>query len=388
MEQETITQTAEQYIAELFETKLTSDHQFHDLNHTLAVRDACMKIAERFELTEKELEVLELAALFHDVGYTQTYIGHEEVSVEIASKFLQENGFAPDVVEQVTKCIMVTRMDRSPENELEKIISDGDLSNLGSPDFFDLLGKLRYEWEVFKGEKYSDKEWYKLNNTFLKEHNFFTEAAEEIYGPKKKENRKKVKKMVKKDKQAKAGAAEKSLTISNSKSAQMMFKTALRNHLDLSNLADNKANMMLSVNAGIITIAIPLGSTYVSNFQFLLMPMIVLLITCLSSMVYATLATRPIKMNGYTDEDNIRSGKSNLFFFGNFYRMTFGEYQNGLQQVVSDEENLEGSIMRDLYFLGRSLGRKYNQLRMCYNLFMIGIIVSVLAFVVSYATMN
>ena len=35
-----------------------------------------------------------------------------------------------------------------------------------------------------------------------------------------------------------------------------MFKTALRNHLDLSNLADNKANIMLSVNALIITIAI------------------------------------------------------------------------------------------------------------------------------------
>ena len=77
---------------------------------------------------------------------------------------------------------------------------------------------------------------------------------------------------IKKEKKGKKNTLDKSLTISNSKSAQMMFKTALRNHIDLSNLADNKANMMLSVNAGIITIAIPLGSTYVDTYQFLLVP--------------------------------------------------------------------------------------------------------------------
>ena len=95
-------------------------------------------------------------------------------------------------------------------------------------------------------------------------------------------------------------------------------------------------------------------------------------------MIYATLATRPIKMNGYTNMEKIKSGKSNLFFFGNFYKMSFSEYQNGLQHVVAEEDNLENSIMRDLYFLGRSLGRKYNQLRMCYNFFMIGIIATVI----------
>ncbi len=172
--------------------------------------------------------------------------------------------------------------------------------------------------------------------------------------------------------------------IQNSRSAQMMFKTALRNHLDLSTLADNKANIMLSVNALIITVVMPVTITYVGGNYYYLIPLACLLLTCLSSMTYATLATRPIKMTGYTPLDKIKQGQSNLFFFGNFYRMDLTEYEEGMNQVLADNDKLDGSILRDLYFLGRSLGTKYNQLRKCYNLFMLGIFGTVLVFAVCY----
>ena len=97
-----------------------------------------------------------------------------------------------------------------------------------------------------------------------------------------------------------------------------MFKTALRNHMDLSNLADNKANIMLSVNALIVTIAIPMGAGYVNDDSHLMIPVIILLLTCLSSMIFATLATRPIPMTGHTSQEAIQEGRANLFFFGNF----------------------------------------------------------------------
>ncbi|MDV7394754.1 DUF5706 domain-containing protein, partial [Arthrospira platensis SPKY1] len=130
----------------------------------------------------------------------------------------------------------------------------------------------------------------------------------------------------------------------------MMFKTALRNHLDLSNLADNKANIMLSVNALIITIAMPLAVSFIKSNLFLLIPLGCLLATCLLSMIFATLATRPIPMTGYTAKEQIDEGRSNLFFFGNFYSMKYDEYQEGMKAVIADESNLEGSIMRDLFF--------------------------------------
>jgi hypothetical protein len=164
----------------------------------------------------------------------------------------------------------------------------------------------------------------------------------------------------------------------------MMFKTSLRNHLDLSTLADNKANIMLSVNALILTIAAPMAISYVQDNVLLIIPLIMLLITCLLSMIFATLATRPIKMSGLTSDDQILGGRSNLFFFGNFYLMDYDEYSMGMQKVISDEDKLENSIRRDLFFLGRSLGKKYKQLRICYNIFMIGMIITIITLIFAY----
>ena len=173
--------------------------------------------------------------------------------------------------------------------------------------------------------------------------------------------------------------------IQTNKSAQMMFKTSLRNHLDLSSLADNKANIMLSVNALIITIIVPMAAGQINDSPYLLTPILILLITCLISMIFATLATRPIKMKGETTMQTIDQGKSNLFFFGNFYKMQFNQYKAGILKVLEKEEDLDDSIMRDLFFLGKSLGTKYAQLRICYTIFMSGVSLAVLAFIIAYA---
>lgn len=172
--------------------------------------------------------------------------------------------------------------------------------------------------------------------------------------------------------------------IESSKATQMMFKTALRNHIDLTGIADNKANMMLSINALIITIAMPLlASNFIGN-EFLLLPSSILLLTCILSVIYATLATRPIKMKGSINMDNLEKGNSNVFFFGNFHKMTLDHYRHAMETVIQDDEILEKSIVNDLYFLGRALGNKYSKLRTCYLIFMIGITATVIAFVVSF----
>lgn len=394
MAQKTIVAAAEHYVRRLLEEKLTEDHRYHSLQHTFKVRDAARELANSMGLTEEEQELLDLAALFHDTGFTESYEGHEAVSRQIARAFLEKFDYPEDKIEQVLLLIDATYPPKYPGSKLEAVIKDADLSNLGREDYFESLEDLRYEWAVFLNHTYDDGEWYELNFKFVKDHEYFTPAAIELYGAQWELNRQRLKKLrhkeqkpEKKDKKkvekesSKPGVGP----ISASKSAQMMFKTALRNHLDLSNLADNKANIMLSVNALIITIVMPLAASYVRSNLFLLIPMGTLLATCLTSMIFATLATRPIKMMGYTSRENIAGGRSNLFFFGNFYRMTFAEYQEGMQQVVADDTNLEGSIMRDLYYLGHSLGRKYGQLRICYTIFMWGVIATVVVFGISYS---
>jgi predicted metal-dependent HD superfamily phosphohydrolase len=349
------------------------------------VVDATRLLIARHELSVKDAEALELAAWFHDTGFTQTYEGHEEAGTRIAGEFLQSVGYEGEKLATVQRLILATRADYEPQDLLEQIICDADLSNLGRADYLALLSGLRHEWEVFRQESYSDKQWYKLNYQFVRNHRYYTEIAEELYGMQYQQNLKTLKKLRKKKKKDQKKDTRTGDSIGTNRSAQMMFKTALRNHMDLSNLADNKANIMLSVNALIVTIAVPMAASYVNNSPHLVAPVIVLLLTCLCSMIFATLATRPIHMTGYTSQDDIKHGRSNLFFFGNFYRMGIQEFDEGMDEVVSNDQNLEAAIKRDLYFLGRSLGNKYNQLRVCYNLFMVGVVLSVIMFGVAYA---
>lgn len=174
--------------------------------------------------------------------------------------------------------------------------------------------------------------------------------------------------------------------VDNSKGAQVMFKTALRNHIDLTNIADNKANIILTINAIIITIALPLLSAYAPSNHHLYVPAFFLLSTNVASIVYGALVTRPVRMQGTTPLHKIKEGRSNLFFFGNFYNMTIDDYRKGVREIISDEDLLDNVIVTDLYYLGQALGKKYELLRTCYSVFMIGMILTVVTFIVAFFT--
>lgn len=370
---------AEKYVTQLLSEKLNSNIKYHNLKHTLAVRNASMQIASLSNLSETEREIVELACLFHDTGITEIYQEHEKISARIALEFLQSNQYPSPQIQLVLGCIETTYPNSKPKNSLEEIVRDADYAHLGSPDYSDQLEALRQEWELMLNQKYEDREWYRLNLDFIKNHNYITSPAKMTFEAMKELNRKKMKKWLKEGKSPAKEFEEDRVSIVESRSSQMMFKTALRNHMDLSNLADNKANIMLTVNALIITTALPNLFVKIETHWELWVPFIGLLCTCLASMISATLATVPIKMTGTTSLENIRAGRSNLFFFGNFFNMSYDEYRAGIRVVTSSEDNLEDSIMRDLYFLGLSLGKKYRQLRTCYIIFMIGIILSIIA---------
>jgi hypothetical protein len=89
-------------------------------------------------------------------------------------------------------------------------------------------------------------------------------------------------------------------------------------------------------------------------------------------------------MEGFTDISRIAEGNTNLFFFGNFYKMTRDDYIKGLTKVTHNEDLLDKSIVNDLYFLGRTLGHKYRRLRITYAIFMIGMVATVIVFAVTF----
>ncbi|MFB0925906.1 MAG: DUF5706 domain-containing protein, partial [Vicingaceae bacterium] len=105
-----------------------------------------------------------------------------------------------------------------------------------------------------------------------------------------------------------------------------------------------------------------------------------MLVVCLITIVLATLSTKPKILTGKFSTEDVKNRKANLLFFGNFHKMELKDYEWGMKEIMKDKEYLYSSLIRDLYFLGVVLARKYNYLRICYIVFMYGMIVSVLLF--------
>ena len=375
MESEII-RKAKIYVEQYFEENIDKKYTYHTYNHTLKVYESARNIADESNILDDEIEVLCLAALFHDTGFSEGSTNHELRSAELASDYLSEEGYDEEKTATVARLINATSKDAIAKDRLEGMIKDADLSGLAHP-FYNIESQhLRQEWENVSGVAMKDLEWNQVNLNFMKNHSYLSEAAKKLYKQGKKTNRKLVKERI-------AEIQRKEITISESKSAQTQFKTSLRNHIDLSSIADNKANIMLSVNALIITVAMPIIANLVIENAKLLIPAIILLTVCVTSMIYATLATRPIKMKGKVTLEEVKSGTSNLFFFGNFWQMTFKEYEEGIKNVVGDSVLMDNSITRDLFYLGKSLGGKYRNLRICYTIFMFGIVVAVIAFCIA-----
>jgi len=165
---------------------------------------------------------------------------------------------------------------------------------------------------------------------------------------------------------------------------ETMFRTSYRTHQDLSNLADNKANIMISING--IIISILLASIYprIVDNRFLLLPTAVLLVFCLLSLVYAVLAARPRVTRREATLDEVRADKANILFFGTFTTMKEEEFVQGMEELIQNPERTYRNMMRDIYGLGSVLETKYRLLRVSYTVFMLGLILGVMLFLAAF----
>lgn len=137
------------------------------------------------KMTDDERFILILAAFLHDLGYTEKYIGHEEISAMVAEEFLRDNGVSEEMTENVVKCIIATRYPQLPASQLEKIICDADFYHFSLPDYQDFANRLKVEWENNLNLFYSDLEWDKLNFKMLSGHEYFTSYGKIVLQKKK-----------------------------------------------------------------------------------------------------------------------------------------------------------------------------------------------------------
>jgi predicted metal-dependent HD superfamily phosphohydrolase len=385
----------EKFVSSFLSKRIHPSFVYHNLAHTQRVVKKVIEISENAEVEKTALENLEIAAWFHDTGYIDGSAKHEEKSVEIATEFLGSKNIPEERIQAITALILATEMKYVPQNSLEEIIKDADCAHVSSKNFLDIVSLLRKEWELSADKKYTHVGWMNLNVDFLtQKHNFYSEFALRNWSKGKEKNLAKLLKNLKKLKNENKKFKQKktALDLKKNKSevpergVETMFRVALRNHMTLSNIADTKANILLSVNAIIVSLALSNLLPKLDNPSnaHLLIPTIIFVIFTVASIILSILATRPNVTEGKFNKEDVANKKVNLLFFGNFHQMQLEDFEWGISEMMTDRDYLYGSLTKDLYFLGLVLNRKYKILRITYTVFMIGIIVSVLAFAISF----
>jgi predicted metal-dependent HD superfamily phosphohydrolase len=164
---------------------------------------------------------------------------------------------------------------------------------------------------------------------------------------------------------------------------ETVFRLSSGNNQQLSTQADNKANIMITVNSIIISVLLGVLLNSIQRQPSLVVPTIILLTVNVATIIFAVLATRPTIPHGTFQNSDIDSKKVNLLFFGNFYNMNLKDYSEGMFKMLEDREFLYGNLIQDVYGQGLVLGKKYQLLRISYNIFMYGLITSVIAFIIA-----
>ena len=394
-----ITEEASDFVFHLMKSNLPGVYVYHNYRHTTEVVDNVRKLSKKSGLSDEDTEIVTLAAWFHDSGFIKQCDNHEDVSIEIATKFLKEKNYPEEKLDKVIDCINATRYPTNPQNVLEEIICDADLFHLGTENYEDKTDLLRLEWEKSKDKIYTELEWLKLNIDFLTNHKFYTRYAKKNLEENKLNALLKMQKAYRKRIEKKEDDLKKKekmeidkLKIESKKDSgtkadrgiETMFRNTVRTHVEFSGMADNKANIMISINTliigGIVTVLLRKLDT---NPQ-LIIPTLMLVLVSLVCIVFGVLVTRPNITSGKFTTEDIKQKRANLLFFGNFFNMGLKEFQWGMQEMMNDKEFLYGSMIKDFYFLGQVLGRKYKYLRICYTIFMYGLIASVIAYIIAF----
>lgn len=391
--------TVQEQVKQIFNENAPPENVYHNLSHTTEVVSAVKEIAAAEGVGDDDLEILLIAAWFHDSGYVKTCKGHEEVSVEYVREFLQSIKYPEDKIKEIESLISTTKMPQSPKNHLEEILCDADLHHIGMKGFEEKGDLLRLEYEKRCKEVCTDQKWLEISLKFINQHHFFTRYAKEKFGIQKNINfikiEKQLKKLKKQNKNTKLKETKleidklkvetkKKLEKEGGRGVETMFRNIMRTHVSFSSIADNKANIMITVNTLVLTIIVSIMIRKLDTNPHLIIPTALLTLTSLAALIFAILVTRPKVTSGTFTKDDIHNKKANLLFFGNFYNMNLGDFSWGMKEMMNNKDYLYDNMIKDFYFLGQVLGKKYKQLRFCYTFFMYGIIISIIAYAIAF----
>jgi hypothetical protein len=272
------------------------------------------------------------------------------------------------------------------------IICDADTFHFGLNDFKKTNKAVKKEL-ILRNMNTMVMDWEKNSLALLQKHQFFTSYCIDLLQKGKEKNIRRLQKKINKldgvnasktllktedSKDEKDKRRENSLV---TRGIQTMLRLTSENHVELSNMADGKASILISVNAIIISVILSVLIRRVEVETHLTIPTFLFLASSLTTIIIAILATRPKVSQGSFSREDILNKNTNLLFFGNFYKSKVTEYKWAMNTMMRDPDYLYSTLIMDIHQLGVVLARKYRLIRLAYTVFMIGLFVSVIAFI-------
>lgn len=383
---------ARNFVLNLFNQKMDSRLVYHTYGQTLQITKAVNNLSQANACTADEWEAAELAAWFSNVGFLFNYDHPEEKSIELAEKFFEAHGF-PHEKKEVILNTLKSLFSEQPSRTVEaRLLSDAVRSVRYGQDFLESSALLQLEQDLLLNRQFSKEEWEQMQIQELARVNFYTSQGkisfEPIVAKHIFELKERMKKREAKNYRSSEAIRSKAVERKISPGIQTYFRTNYRTHINLSAIADNKAHIMISVNAILISVMISVISyrNMTETNPAILMPVVIFLVAGLSSLIFAVLAARPKVTSMINEETPPEEAKRHLMFFGNFVSLNVERYEELIDEMFSDGDLLYGNMARDLYQLGKVLNKKYRYLSISYNVFMVGFVATVLTFIIALFT--
>ncbi|MGB3547449.1 MAG: Pycsar system effector family protein [Saprospiraceae bacterium] len=388
-----LSDAARRYVRGVFHQRLAPAYLFHNFSYSTEVAEAAEELSDKSPSVTPELrEQLLVAAYFLPLGYTETDEGAVARSAQMADAWLAEHDADEATRAGVRKLLQSATTDDEPpkgSDLVTRLFFDARNGWLGRKRYSRRAEALLLEKQYREDREIDPVEWEEEIEERIINLNFQTSAGNKAYEQRRRKNAAK-----------QHGAIEKTQTNETKRKTgknygrgiDTMYRTAFRNHITLSRIADGKANMMISINTIILSILIAVSGAGLSFFEDIffenpafLLPIVILLLSSLTAVIFAVFSARP-KVTEYRIKKRklIEGKEASLLYFGNFLKLEKVDFVRYMADIKSDMEALYDDLSRDLYDLGAVLHRKYLLLTISYNTFVGGLFLSVVTFLAVY----
>ncbi len=385
------------YVRDYYSRHFSEHHYFHNYNRTMNIVRNSDALAVNMNLGKQELKMAHLAAWFLELGVHRDYHDYQVISVELARDYFKTKELEAGVFDKIEECILSTRIPQQPVSLISQLVCDAGMYHLAEKEALQNLDALRVENSVIAGKDFSDEEWLNENIRTISNHFYFTTCARELFQKRKEKTlaafqaKRELLHVIQKENGGPAHhlpAAEKKIgaddDVKLERGVESFFRITERRHMDLANKAHDKASLLISVNAIVMSIVLSVLVTKLEDNTYLVLPTLCLVITSGVTIVLSIISTRPRIINSHSTDQ--KGGEEiNILFFGDFAKLPLAEYKKRMKETYKNRTELYDSLIKDIYYQGLVLSWKFKYISKAYNVFMYGFITTILAFFIAYA---